>query len=133
MRRTRVLSNIIRNTKLRQAKSSPETAFRSTDFRVPENLIFPALTTTESVISHIFIGNQAKGRISKRVFQENKARHIFRKTNAFTPWYPNVRPCVYQGVKNVCFSKNLTCFAFLKYPLCDSPFCLITDENNYWK
>ena len=26
-------------------------------------------------------GNKAKGRISKRVFQENKARQIFRKTN----------------------------------------------------
>ena len=27
------------------------------------------------------VGNKAKGRISKRVFQENKARQIFRKTN----------------------------------------------------
>ena len=29
------------------------------------------------------IGNKAKGRISKRVFQENKARQIFRKTNIY--------------------------------------------------
>ena len=28
-----------------------------------------------------YVGNKAKGRISKRVFQENKARQIFRKTN----------------------------------------------------
>ena len=28
-----------------------------------------------------FVGNKAKGSISKRVFQENKARQIFRKTN----------------------------------------------------
>ena len=28
-----------------------------------------------------FVGNKAKGRISERVFQENKARQIFRKTN----------------------------------------------------
>ena len=28
-----------------------------------------------------FIGNKAKQHISKRVFQENKARQIFRKTN----------------------------------------------------
>ena len=28
-----------------------------------------------------YAGNKAKGRISKRVFQENKARQIFRKTN----------------------------------------------------
>ena len=27
------------------------------------------------------VGNKAKGRISKRVFQEKKARQIFRKTN----------------------------------------------------
>ena len=27
------------------------------------------------------VGNKAKGRISKRVFQENKARQIFQKTN----------------------------------------------------
>ena len=27
------------------------------------------------------VGNKAKGRISERVFQENKAHQIFRKTN----------------------------------------------------
>ena len=31
------------------------------------------------------VGNKAKGRISKRVFQENKRRQIFRKTNIFYP------------------------------------------------
>ena len=54
------------------------------------------------------VGNKAKGRISKRLFQENKARQIFRKT------------------KN--FSENLACFVFLKHPFSNSPFCLITDE-----
>ena len=43
MRRTCVLSNITSSTKLRGAQHSLELAFRSTDFRVPENLIFPAL------------------------------------------------------------------------------------------
>ena len=33
------------------------------------------------------VGNKAKVRISKRVFQENKARQIFRKTNISYPWY----------------------------------------------
>ena len=32
-----------------------------------------------------FVGNKAKGRISKQVFQENKARQIFRKTNISNP------------------------------------------------
>ena len=31
------------------------------------------------------VGNKAKWRISKRVFQENKARQIFRKTNISYP------------------------------------------------
>ena len=53
------------------------------------------------------IGNKAKGRISKRVFQENKARQLFRK---------NKRTCAYQGVRNVRFSENLSCFVFLKHP-----------------
>ena len=38
-----------------------------------------------------FVGNKAKRRISKRVFQENKARQIFRKTNIYYPWYVQVR------------------------------------------
>ena len=32
-----------------------------------------------------FVSNKAKGGISKRVFQENKARQIFRKTNISYP------------------------------------------------
>ena len=32
---------------------------------------------------------------------------------------------------NVCFSKNLACFVFLKHPFWDSPFCLITDDFNH--
>ena len=74
-------------------------------------------------IKHItkLVGNRAKGRISKRVFQENKARQIFRKTNIS---YPLIRT----QVRNVRFSENLTCFVFLKHPFWDSPFCLITDE-----
>ena len=45
MRRARVLSKVTRSTKLRGAQRSPELGLRSTDFRAPENLIFPALHT----------------------------------------------------------------------------------------
>ena len=38
-----------------------------------------------SRIYEYFVGNKAKGRILKRVFQENKARQIFRKTNISNP------------------------------------------------
>ena len=40
MRRTRVHPNATRSTKLRGTQRSPENAFRTTEFRVPENLIF---------------------------------------------------------------------------------------------
>ena len=49
------------------------------------------------------VGDKAKGRISKRVFEENKARQIFQKTNIF---YPLIRTHTYQEVRNVCFSGN---------------------------
>ena len=55
-----------------------------------------------------FVGNKAKGRISKQVLQENKACQIFPKTNIFFPWYAH-----YQGVRNVRFWENLACFVFL--------------------
>ena len=75
----------------------------------------------------IIVGNKAKERISKRVFQEKKARQIFRKTNIFYPLVSSrTRAC--QGLKKVGFPENLTCFVFLKHPFSNSPFCLITDE-----
>ena len=36
---------------------------------------------SDSAALRQFVGNKAKGRISKRVFQENEPRQIFRKTN----------------------------------------------------
>ena len=52
------------------------------------------------------VDNKAEERISKWVFQENKARQIFE----------NECVCMYQGVRNVCFSENLACFVVLKHP-----------------
>ena len=59
-----------------------------------------------------FVGNKAKGRISKRVLQENKARQISRKTNISYPLI-RTRTCAYQGVRKFRFSGNLACFVFL--------------------
>ena len=50
MRRTRVHPNATRSTKLRGTQRSPENAFRTTEFRVPENLIF-----LSSVCIYIYI------------------------------------------------------------------------------
>ena len=72
------------------------------------------------------VGNKAKGWISKRLFQENKTRQIFRKTKISNPLIP-ARTCAYQEVRNSCFSENFPCFVLLKQPFWDSPFCLITD------
>ena len=74
-----------------------------------------------------FVGNKAKARISKRVFQENKARQIFRKTN-ISCLLIRTRTCVYQEVRNVRFSENLACLVFLKHPFWDSPFWLGSDD-----
>ena len=64
----------------------------------------------------VYVGNKIKGRISKRVFHENKARQIFRKTNISYPLI-RTRTCAYQGVRNVRFSENLACFVFFETPV----------------
>ena len=74
------------------------------------------------------VGNEPKGWISKRVFQENKARQLFRKTNISYPLIDTCT-CARQRLRNVCFSGNLACFVFLKDPFWDSPFWLITDDT----
>ena len=70
-----------------------------------------------------FVGNKAKGRISERVFHENKARQIFRKTNISYPLICT-STCAYQGVRNGHFSENLAtlfswnnCFEIRFFPL----------------
>ena len=78
------------------------------------------------------VGNKTKGWISKRLFQENKARQIFRKINIS---YPLIRTCTctYQGLRNVHFSENLTRILFLKNSFWNSLFCHITEEIIYGK
>ena len=63
-----------------------------------------------------FIGKRAKGWISKRVFQENKARQIFRKTNIS---FPLIRTptCAYQGARNVRFFGKFGVLWFLETPV----------------
>ena len=80
---------------------------------------------TSLFLRPFFVGNKAKGQISKPVFQENKVRQIFPKTSI--SYHPiRARTCAYQGVKNAGFSENSACFVFLKNSFWDSPFCLIT-------
>ena len=75
--------------------------------------------STSSILHEEFVGNKAKGRISKRVFQGNKARQIFRKTNIS---YPLIHKRIsrisdaHQWVRNVRYSENLACFVSLEHP-----------------
>ena len=43
-------------------------------------VIFHEVIFSNTNLEKQFVGNKAKGRILKWVFQENKARQIFRKT-----------------------------------------------------
>ena len=58
-----------------------------------------------------FVGNKAKGQISKRVFQENNACQIFGKTNFSYPSDTHTYVCVSEGKKCSFFGKfGVLCF-----------------------
>ena len=67
-----------------------------TTFNTLVNCLLPAYFM--NTFKCLFAGNKEKGRILKRVFQENKACQIFRKTNIS---YPLIRTCTceYQGIR----------------------------------
>ena len=71
----------------------------------------------------LLVGNKAKERISKRMFQENKARQNFRKTNIS---YPLIHVCV-SGGKKCLFFGNFGVLCFLETPVLGFAFYLITD------
>ena len=60
-------------------------------------------------------------------WSKNKARQIILIVNIFYPLIC-IRMYAYQGVRNVCFSKNLVYFVFLFPLVLDSPYCLVTDN-----
>ena len=88
-----------------------------------ENFIFCAVHLTKPgqhrAIARIslkhFAGNTAKGRISKRLLQENKARQFFQKTNISYPLI-RTRTCARKGKKWQFFGK-LGVLCFLETPV----------------
>ena len=64
-----------------------------------------------------FVGNKAKGKISKQMFQENKARQLFRKTNISSPCVSAGKKCSYFGKLGVLFflETHVLRFALLSY------------------
>ena len=62
-----------------------------------------------------FVGNMARVRISKRVFQENKARQIFRKTNISYPRYAHVHVRI--GGKKSLFIGKIGVLCFFETPI----------------
>ena len=57
------------------------------------------------------VGNEVKGKIPKRCLQENKARHIFRKTNIPCTW--NAHVSAHIGVKKCYFFEKFGLLCFL--------------------
>ena len=77
-----------------------------------------------------FVGTKAKDRISNLVFQE--ALQIFRKMNFSYPLICT-RKCAYQGLRNVCFSGNLTCFVFFFFETPVLRFTLLSYYRRFYK
>ena len=63
-----------------------------------------------------FVGNEAKGRISKRVFQENKASPNFPKKEHLLPTDTDTDVCV-SGTKKCSFFGKFGVLCFLKTPV----------------
>ena len=85
------------------------------------------LRISKVVIRRDCVGNKAKGWISKRVFQENKARQIFRKTNISYPL------CAYQRIRNIRFQKLWRALFSWNTRFEIRPFFLITKDYNFLK
>ena len=65
--------------------------------------------------TNIFVSNKAKGRISKRVFQENSTSN-FRKNEHFIPRDTHTYVCVSQG-KECSFFREFDVLCFLEAPV----------------
>ena len=78
----------------------------------------------------IFISDSSvirqKGESQNGCFEKTKHAEFSETRTFFTLWYPIFYPP--QEVKNVRFSENLACFAFLKHPFWGSPFWLINNK-----
>ena len=84
---------------------------------------------TFSLILHIShlpysLGIRQKGESQNGCFKKAKQAKISEKQTFLTP---------NQEVRNFCFSEILACFAFLKNPFRDLPFCLIIDELTFFQ
>ena len=76
------------------------------------------------------VGNKAKGHISKRRWQENKARQIFRKMNISYPWYAHV--CVrIRGWEMFVIRKIWLAFFSYYYHFDIHPFALLPTKQGH--
>ena len=81
-------------------------------------IIYNAKLCFSDVFRGYNVVNKAKGQISKRVFQESKARQFFRKTNISYLNVFHTSVCI-PRLRNVRFLGHLPCFVFLKHPFWD--------------
>ena len=88
---------------------------------------FICLQTPQPLQHHLFKDDTFKrfwGKLHKTGVSRKQSSPNFPENENFLLF----RTCAYQGVRNVRFSENLTCFVFLKHMFWNSPFCLITDD-----
>ena len=93
----KISSNLINSLfKIKQILGSRELKRHGHIFTMPNQKSLNRLSAFLDSYQHeknlfYIVGSNAKERISKRVFQENKARQIFRKTSISYPWYAHLR------------------------------------------
>ena len=97
-----------------------------TENLIPSNLIGKVNQISETNSSVI----KQKDESQKGCFKKTKHTKCSEKRIFLIPLI-RTHTCAYQGIRDVRFSENLSCFVFLKHPFWDSPFCLIRlDLNN---
>ena len=84
------VNNNVSIVDFQQVNVSQQPLYKRNDFRHlrPRTTQFPIVKSVQigSVSWPLFVGYEKKGRISKWVLQENKARQISKKTNIFCHW-----------------------------------------------
>ena len=84
---------------------------------LPTRMLKSFLMFRNILLLATFVGNKAKGQISRRVFQENKARQIFQKVNIC---YPLIRTGTYvcvSGGKKYLFFEWFNVICILETPV----------------
>ena len=107
-----IFRNVPRRARVRLARRRNEDEDSANKLYTLVTVVKVDTFKSKNLIYGKFVGNKAKGRISKRMFQENRAHQIFRKTNISYPPYV----CV-SGRKKCSFFRKFDVLCFLETPV----------------